>query len=189
MPWPSSWRENALRGAEIPLSDFALNVLHLWEQSTPTSRWTNNPLGIPSEGFSAPRALGSLYAAFPSMNAFVKAFATAAHSGHDKPLYTALGTSESYAELWRVIHQLGWPANGTETDHPIKVLDKTDEAVRNRLQSVTPSERKTVGLTEAPASQLAAIRTQAQALHHASNNFNSMPLAIKYIAGAMRNHG
>lgn len=187
--WPSSWRENTLRMSDIPISDFALNVLHLWEQSTPTDRWTNNPLGVPAEGYAAPRALGSPYAAFPSMNAFFKAFTTAAHAGNGKPLYTMLGTSENHAEAWRVIHSLNWPANLTETDHPVKVLDKTDEGVRERIQSTKPGERKTVGVEPASVSHRTAIRAQMDALHQTATQHTNTSLAIKFIAGAMRNHG
>lgn len=189
MTWPSSWRENTLRHAEIPVSDFATHILHLWEQSTPTSRWTNNPLGMPSEGFAAPRALNSPYAAFPTMQAFYKAFKTAAHSGNGKPLYTALGTSESYAELWRVINQLEWPANRTETDHPVKLLDQLTDDVHRYLKVKQPSERKTVGVNDTSSSHLMAIRAQSQALHGALSNYDTPSLAIKYIAGALRNHG
>lgn len=189
MNWPDGWKENALRAAKIPISDFAVNVLHHWEQSTPTDRWTNNPLGMPTAKYATPRALNSPYAAFPTLQAFYKAFGTAAHEGHGKPLYTVLGTSEKHAEAWRVIHALNWPANLTETDHPSALLDLIDEKVRKALKVKPASERKTVGVTPQPSGQHAAIRAQSQALHHAANNFSSGPLAIAYIVRSMGHHG
>lgn len=187
--WPSGWKEAALRAAEIEPTDFNTRILHLWEQATPTDRWTNNPLGMPAAEYATPRALGSAYAAFPTMGHFRRAFASAAHRGGNKPLYTALGTSESKAELYRVIHALGWPANGTETDYPSTILDEIEEAMRAGLMSKKPGDRKTVGVAPAVVDAHQAMRAQARALHHAVTRIGDTSSAIQYVVRSMKPHG
>lgn len=179
--WPAGWREHALRAAEIPITQFALDVLHLWERATPTDRWTNNPLGIPSHGFSAPRALKSPYAAFPTMQVFYKAFSTASHAGNGKPLFTMLSTQDKHSEAWRVVHSLKWPANDTETDYPSTLLDRLTDDVIAKMKVSKPSERKTVGITTDTASQHKMVHAQSQALHHAVSHITSASEAIAHI--------
>jgi hypothetical protein len=184
-PWPTGWREHALRRAEIPINDFTMDVLNLWERATPTDRWTNNPLGIPAEGFSAPRALRSNYAAFPTMQHFYTAFRTAAHMGHGSPLLSALATQEKYSVAWRAINQLGWPANGTETDYPSHVLDKVTEAIPANWKISKPEDRKTVGLSVTGSRRHSPVIKQAELLHQAASRVNDAAAAIAQIARGM----
>lgn len=187
--WPTGWREHTLRNAGIEINQFALDVLHMWEQATPTDRWTNNPLGMPSSGYSAPRAFNSPYAAFPTMTAFYKAFRTAAHAKEGKPLHVTLSTSDKHSEAWRVIHSLGWPANATETDYPATLLDKlTDDAIA-KLNVSPKGQRKTVGVATATKSQHQQVHAQSQAVHHAASHINDSARAIEYIVRKLGTHG
>jgi hypothetical protein len=123
------------------------------------------------------------------MEAFRKAFAKAAHDGGGKPLYTALSLSESKAELYRVIHALKWPANGTETDYPSTILDEIEEAVRADLMSRKPGQRKTVGVKPVQTDAHQAMRAQSRALFHASTQITDTTGAIQYVVRSMKPHG
>lgn len=183
--WPSGWREHTLRHAEIPITGFALEVLHLWERATPTGRYSNNPLGMPKHGYSSSATLDGRYAAFPTMQAFYTAFKTAAHAGPGKPLFTALAVNDKHSAAWRVIHALEWPANATETDYPAHVLDKVTGAVPKGASGKPASERKTVGKPASPTGgNLSAIR-QAEVLHEASRHITDATRAIHHIARGM----
>ena len=183
--WPSGWREHALRHAEVPVSQFALDVLHLWEQSTPTDRYTNNPLGMPKHGYSPSGALDGRYAAFPTMQAFYKALKTAIHAGEGKPLFTALAVNDRHASAWRAIHTLEWPANATETDYPVHLLDRVTGAMPKGASGTPAAARKSVGK---PASRTggntSAIR-QVELLHQASRHIGDATRAINHIARGM----
>lgn len=187
--WPTGWREHTLRGAGIEINQFALDVLHLWEQATPTDRWTNNPLGMPSHGYSAPRAMNSPYAAFPTMTAFYKAFRVAAHAKEGKPLHVMLSTSDKHSEAWRVIHSLKWPANDTETDYPATLLDKLTADAVAKLKVSPKSQRKTVGVAPDVKSQHQQVHAQTTAVHHAVNHINDASRAIEYIVRRLGTHG
>lgn len=187
--WPTGWREHTLRAAGLEPNDFSVSVMHHWERATPTLRWTNNPIGIPASGFSAPRAFNSPYAAFPTMKAFYDAFNKAAHAGHGKPLYTMLGTSEKHSEAWRVIHALGWPANQTETDYPATLLDVLTDDALSKLKVKSKSERKTVGIPPDATAQHALVHKQSMALHEATIHVHDASRAIGYIIGRVNRNG
>lgn len=187
--WPTGWREHALRRAEIPITQFALDVLHSWEQSTPTDRYTNNPLGVPSHGFNAPRALLGRYAQFPTMQAFYTAFKTAAHAGSGKPLYTALAVNDKHSVAWRAINQLKWPGNDTETDYPAAVLDRVTEALPKSWKVSKPEDRKTVGVTGNTNAVQRTAAIQAAALHYAAHNINDGARAVEYLVRRLGSHG
>lgn len=187
--WSDGWREALLTQAEIPVTQFALDVLSYWEKSTPTSTWTNNPLGMPSRGTDAPKALNTAYAAFPTMAAFRKAFTKAVHAGSGKPLYTALAAQDKLTVAWRAIHALSWPANSTETDYPSAILDAMDAASRAKLKVSDASDRKTVGLSQSQTDAHAMIRDQNQALHHAVSNISNASDAIGYVLRRMNGNG
>lgn len=187
--WPTGWRQHALRHADVPITQFALDVLHSWEQATPTDRWTNNPLGMPASGYSAQRAFASPYAAFPTMQEFYTAFRTAVHAGHGKPLLTALGAQDKYSVAWRAISQLNWPASKTETDYPTHLLDRVTEGLPKGWKTHKPEDRKTVGGTAHATTETRIAATQAAALHHASSNINDAARGIEYIVRRMGQHG
>jgi hypothetical protein len=187
--WPTGWREHALRRADVPITQFALDILNLWEQATPTDRYTNNPLGAPAHGNSAPRALQGGYAQFPTMQAFYDAFMKAVHAGKGKPLLSALGANDSHAEAWRAINGLRWPANTTETDYPSTVLDKVVGNVPKSWGTKKPAERKTVGVEGATAAAQRNTAAQSAALHHAVNNINDASRAVEYLVRRLGQHG
>jgi len=187
--WPTGWREHTLRAAEVEISQFALDVLKHWERATPTLRWTNNPLGMPAKAFSAPRAFNSPYAAFPTMQAFYKAFHDAAHADRGKPLYTMLGTQDKHSEAWRVIHSLKWPGNETETDYPSTLLDALTDDIIGKMKVSPKGKRTTVGVMPDTAAQHAMVHTQSMALHHATVHMNDASRAIGYIIGRLNRNG
>jgi hypothetical protein len=183
--WPTGWREHALRRADMPISQFALDVLHLWERSTPTGRYTNNPIGIPKHGYSASASLDGKYAAFPTMQAFYDAFRIAAHAGHGKPLLVALAVNDKHSVAWRAIHGLEWPANLTETDYPAHVLDKVSGALPKGASGKPASDRKTVGKPASRTGGNSSAVRQAELLHQASRNMSDATRAINHIARGM----
>lgn len=187
--WPTGWRQHTLRAAEIPVTQFALDILHYWEQSTPTDRYTNNPLGMPAHGYNVPRALNGLYAQFPTMTAFYKAFTKAAHAGTGKPLFSALATQDKHSHAWRTINGLNWPANSTETDYPAVILDHVRGAIPEHWNISEPADRKTVGVSKAATSQIRATAAQNMALHHAAHNIGSAADAIAYIVRGLNYRG
>src|ERR1700749_525480 len=178
--WPTGWRQHALRHAEVPITQFALDALDLWEKATPTDRDTNNPLGAPAHGVNAPRALEGVYAQFPNMHAFYNAFKPAVHSGPGKPLLSALAASESHSVAWRAINQLKWPANATETDYPSTVLDKIVAGVPKNWGTKTPPERRTEGVPGTTSAAQGNSAIQAAALPHAAHRINDAAKAIDY---------
>jgi hypothetical protein len=187
--WPDGWREATLRAAGIPVTQFALDVLNYWEQATPTIGWTNNPLGMPSAGTGAPKAFNTGYAAFPTPEAFRKAFATAVHAGSGKPLLSALATQDKLTVAWRAIHALGWPANVTETDYPATILEAVTDGSTAKLKVSAKADRKTVGTADTSSDAHSAIHAQGTALHYAVNNISGATNAMNYVIGRMRDHG
>lgn len=179
--WPTGWRQHALRRAEVPITQFALDVLHAWEQATPTDRYTNNPLGVPSHGYNAPRALHGNYAQFPTMQHFYDAFKTAVHSGTAKPLLSALAANDKHSVAWRAINQLKWPGNDTETDYPSTVLDKITEGIPANWKTAKPEDRKTVGVQGNTNAAQRNTAVQAAALHHAAHHIDGAAKAVEYI--------
>jgi hypothetical protein len=187
--WSDGWREATLNAADIEVTQFALDVLNYWQQATPTTPWTNNPLGMPSAGYGAPKALNTAYAAFPTMDAFRKAFSVAVHAGTGKPLLSALATQDKLTVAWRAIHGLKWPANLTETDYPATILDAVTDGSTPPVKTSKPSDRKTVGLAPKQTDVHAAIKAQGAALYHAANNISNATDAIRYITQRMNGHG
>lgn len=187
--WPTGWREHTLRAADVPIEQFALDILNLWEQATPTDRYTNNPLGMPHHGFGAPRALQGDYAQFPTMQAFYSAFAKAAHTGSGKPLFTALAVNDKHSAAWRAINQLNWPANATETDYPATILDRVTEKLPAHWKVSAPEDRKTVGVQGNTNAVRPNTVIQNLALHHAAHNIVDGTKAIEYLVRRLGSHG
>lgn len=187
--WSDGWQNALLRAADIPVTQFATSVLTYWQQATPTDPWTNNPLGMPSAGSGAPKALNTPYAAFPTADAMRKAFTIAVHAGAGKPLLSALATQDKLPVAWRAIHALNWPANLTETDYPSTILDALDAATRAKMNVSSTADRKTVGTSSASPDVHSMIRDQGQALHHAVSNIADTTTAMNYVIGRMKKHG
>lgn len=187
--WPDGWREALLESANIPVTQFALDVLNYWQQDTPTETWTNNPVGMPSAGYAAPKALNTAYAAFPTPASFRKAFSVAVNAGVGKPLLTALATQDKLSVAWRAIHSLGWPGNLTETDYPSSILDAITDGSAASVTTTAASDRKTVGTTPTRTDVHGMIAAQGDALYHAVNNISDANAAMGYVIDRMRNHG
>ncbi len=179
--WQQSWRETTLRVADIPKSDFALQVLSAWRRSTPVEPWTYNPLGMPAHGNNVPRALNSPYGLFTSMTAFSSAFGKFTKTRHGLAVAGVLASGDSLAEAWREIHALGWPATTTEEDWPAALLDMIESDYRAKVTRRQDASPKTTGVTSASPAAHEAMRQQAAALHYAAGAFNSGAAAIQHI--------
>lgn len=187
--WPDGWREALLDAAGIPETQFALDVLNYWQQATPTSTWTNNPLGMPAQGYGAPKAFNSAYAAFPTPDAFRAAFNTAVHSGVGKPLFSALATQDKLTVAWRAINTLKWPANLTETDYPATILDAVTDGSTASLKVSPKGKRKTAGTSPKQTDAHAMIKAQNEALHHAVTHIGNATDAMNYVIRRMNGNG
>lgn len=187
--WPDGWREALLSANGIPETQFALNVLNYWAQATPVQKFTNNPLGIPSAGFGAPRAFNTAYAAFPTPDAFRKAFGIALKSTEGKALYHALAAQDSLTVAWRAIHGMKWPANDTETDYPATILDAVTDGSTAKLKVSKKAARKSVGTEPVRTDVHAMVQAQGHALHHAVNNISGATDAMNYVIQRMAGNG
>lgn len=187
--WPDGWQPEALRVAEIPATDFALQVLNLWQQATPTDRWTNNPLGMPAVGYASQQAFSTGYAAFPSMTAFYAAFKTAVHAKSGKPLFTALAAQDKLTAAWRAIHALGWPANLTETDYPATILDAVTDGSTAAMEASQPSARKSVGTASQRSDVHGAIQTTGRNLEQSAVNISGASRALYSQLGGVNRRG
>lgn len=174
--WPTGWQAATLRAAGIPKTQFALDVLSAWQQSTPTAPWTNNPLGIPAKGSGAKAALNTPYAAFATIGNFRTVFKRLMSSGDGKAVTQSLIEAQSYAATWRDIHALSWPGNRTESEYPVKLMDLVtaayEEAARKKAAAKTASPT-----TQAPkpASQQKAKASQATAAQAAITGMPASP--------------
>lgn len=184
--WPTGWREATLRAAGIPKTQFALDVLAAWQQSTPTEPWTNNPLGMPSKRDGTMSALYSLYAYFNTMVAFRDEFKRFTKSTKGRNVLDALLLGQSYSDAWREIHALAWPGNETESEYPVKLMDMVEAAYTSKTQHKTRDMPTTSGSTHAPPDVHDAMRRQGHLLHHAANSFSNASDAIAHIMKGMR---
>jgi hypothetical protein len=182
MSWPTGWREALLRETGIPVTQFALDVLASWCQSTPTEPWTNNPLGLPAKGNSAPQALNTPYALFHTTGRFRKAFTALLETTPGKDLRLVLTHGTSHGQAWRTINGMSLPANVTETDYPSALLDRLTDDYRATLTDVKPDQRKTAGAQLASPKTHDDMRSQQRALHEAVTTFNKGSEAMAHIA-------
>lgn len=187
--WPDGWQQDALQAADIPVTDFAVRVLTLWAASTPTPRWTNNPIGIPGGQFGSPRVANTPYAGFPTMTAFESAFKIAVHAKTGKPLYTAIAAQDRLYVAWRAIHALGWPANATETDYPVMILDAATDDATASMRARKSGTRKTVGLAGTRSNVHAVIQTHGQSFYQSAANINSASRALGTNLGRVNRRG
>jgi hypothetical protein len=179
--WPSNWAYVTLRAAGIDKSQFALNVMHAWMQSTPTEPWTNNPIGIPAQGSRVPAALNTKYAAFTTMTQFRASFAEKMKSGQGVNVAHTLNAADKYSDAWREIHALRWPGNDTESEYPSLLMDLVQAAYTDKVTARERPPPTTTGATHAPPDVHAAMRQQAVALHHAATHIAATSDAIAFI--------
>lgn len=178
--WPAAWRETLLESTGIPITRFALDVLSAWQQSTPTSPWTNNPLGLRPGSSRIPLALGTPYGAFPSMRDFGIAFIGLLHTKNGREVFDQLAIGDSLSGAWRTIHALGLPANHTEQDYPHILLDMVEASYRDKVTSRDMGTSRGTGAVNEISSPAAPMRyTAAQltrtaiSLHHATRAMNA----------------
>lgn len=145
--WPDGWRTAVLSDAGLPVSDFTLKCLQAWSDSTPILPYTNNPLGMPFVKGKTSQLMRTGYAMFAVMGDMRQAFSAFIASPVGSDVHDALALGEKYSEVYRAVHALQWPANGTETDWPSAILDLTSESYRQSVESVaSPADRKTSGV-------------------------------------------
>lgn len=143
--WESNWAGFLAQETGSANVDLTARVLLLWQQSTPTQPWTNNPVGMPYTAKGAHRALSTDYGAFMSMAAFRTAFLGFLASQPGRRLRDALLLQDKLPPIWRAISDLHWPASLTETDYPSAILDATTDEYRAKVKAVQTDQRKTAG--------------------------------------------
>lgn len=183
--WPTGWQRNVLRASGVPVTQFALDVISAWQKGTPTEPWTNNPLGMAASGSGAPAALHTPYAAFPSMQAFQDAFKRALSAGQGHSVQESLIMGQSYADAWREIHGLCWPANKTESEYPCPLMDLVSAAYTDKLSAPSRPPSTTTGSTHAPPEVHAAMRKQAQLLNQAANHIDGAAAGMAHVIKGM----
>lgn len=181
MQWSDGWQQATLRAVGVPVTQYALDVLNAWQQSTPTQPWTNNPLGYPAAGSAYPKALDTPYAVMPTMDEFRAAFKRVLKTGNGQSVLNVLLSGDSYSDAWREIHALGWPANATESDYPTALLDLVTDAYRKKVQAKSGGQNNSAGQMQASPATHTAIKAQAQALNHAAQSFSNGADAITYL--------
>lgn len=187
--WPTGWQRNVLRASGIPVTQFALDVLSAWQRSTPVEPWTNNPLGMPALGSGAPTALQTPYAAFPTMQAFQDAFKRYLKSSKGHNVQDALLSAQSNSDAWREIHALNWPANKTESEYPVALMDMVSAAYTDKHAGKQRKPARTTGSTHAPPDVHDAMRKQSNLLHQAANGLDSASAGIAHIMKGMNPRG
>lgn len=179
--WPTGWQQTTLRASGIPITQFALDVLNAWANSTPTEPWTNNPLGMPASPYMYAKALNTDYAAFPTMQDFRDTIKKYLVGGAGRAVQHALIMGESYSDAWREIHALNWPSNKTESEYPSALMDMVQAAYTSKMTNGNRAKPTTTGATHAPPDVHVAMRNQAMRLHHAATTFNSATDAIAHL--------
>lgn len=179
--WPTSWREDLLRHAGIPVSRFALDVLSAWEKSTPTQPWTNNPLGLSAQQTGMPPALNTPYAVFPSHGHFRISFGRMIQQQPGSDVALALLNEGDHAGMWRAISRLDLPSGKTETDYPAHLMDMIEGKYRAKLKPTKQSKRKSTGGGEPVVNPHHPVILAAKRLHKASAEFQSLNEAIRHI--------
>lgn len=187
--YPDGWRTALLSDAEIPSNQFTLDVLVAWQRSTPTDGWTNNPLGMPAGKDTAPPALATNYAAFPTMGAFRKAMVAFLATKDGQPVYNALTTQGKLSVAWRAIHALQWPARMTETDWPSILLDLVPGGDSDGLPARNTTGRKTTGIIGPTNDALKAVRLHTGAFNEIAQRHLDGTKAVQALMRRMNNNG
>lgn len=177
--WYDGWREALIQELNLDQTDFLMRVLDAWQRSTPLQPYTNNPLGMPYVPGKTAQLLDSGYALFATPLLFRKAFAAFMRQGTSEDLYRALANDGDYAEAYRAIHALDWPATRTETDYPSLVLDMVSEPVRERLMTSDAADRKTSGIVGASGASPDRVQQLATATRAAASSALSASKALR----------
>lgn len=143
--WESNWAGYLAQETGSANTELTTRVLLLWQKSTPTEPWTNNPLGMPHTAKGAFRALSTDYGAFMSMRDFRTSFLGFLASEPGRRLRDALLLQDKLPPIWRAITDLHWPASLTETDYPSAILDVTTDDYRVKVKAAQADRRKTAG--------------------------------------------
>ena len=183
MSLPSNWTDLALSALATPADDTTRAIMRAWRKSTPLPEFVLNPIGMPAGSRGAAAYLGTGYAIFPSMTAFLVALAAFADTYQGQRLSAAISGESPYPGAWRAINALGWPGGITETDYPSAVLDLAETAYRESVGATPSDERKTSGMA-LPRNSGIAPSTEGQ--YAASQAVRSLAAAIGITAGKMR---
>jgi hypothetical protein len=187
--WPTGWQHTTLRACGIPVTQFALDVLNAWQQSTPTAPWTGNPLGMPGSSAVSVLSPAGKYRTFITMRQFRDEFKRFLKSSKGKGIYEAILMGQSYSDAWREIHALCWPGNDTESEYPIKLMDMVEAAYTSKQEHKTRDIPKTSGQTHAPPDVHDAMRKQSHLLYQAAKHFSDASTGIAHIMKGMNPHG
>lgn len=167
-PLPQLWKTLALQAARIEVTGEAVAIMGAWSRSTPVPPYINNPIGMPAGTSGAPALLSTGYGMFATPDAFYTAFAKFMATYQGKSIARAMSSDNPYAETWRLISALGWPASRTETDYPAQLLDMTADSYRASVGASNASARKTSGIVGAPAPNKSAVIENARNLANAA---------------------
>lgn len=187
--WPTGWQRATLRASGIPVTQFALDVLSAWQQSTPTELWTSNPLGMPVSAIAPMRAMNTPYAAFVTMQDFRDAFKRWSKTSLGHNVLDALISAQSYSDAWREIHALKWPANRTESEYPVKLMDKVSAAYTDKVTARARKPPTTTGQTHASPDVHLTMNKQAALLHRAATYLDGASAGIAHIMKGMNPDG
>lgn len=183
--WPTRWRQDLLSDLSVPETQFALDVLSAWRQSTPMEPWTNNPLGLDAKKASRPHLHLTDYAIFPAMSDFRSEMVRLKSTKAGGNLVMLLEHGDKYSELWHAIRALNTPAKKTETDYPHRVADLSSKSYEETAPERSKGRRKTTGVVNPRPNPHHAMQQQARALHHAANHISDAAKGIEYIIRRM----
>lgn len=187
--WPSNWKHALLRELDIPVTQYALDVLSSWHKSTPVMPWTNNPLGLGAREHNKPEALGTPYAVFSTMKDFRSTMVRVSASTAGKKLVKALRDADKYSTAWHAIQGLNTPGRHTEEDYPIHVLHLASKAYEEHARKPRKGAPKTTGVVNPQVAPTNAVREINRALYHAAANMTDHRKAIAHIVKKGKEHG
>lgn len=179
--WESNWAGYLAQETGSANVEFTTRVFQLWQRSTPTEPWTNNPLGMPYTAKGAHRALSTDYGAFMSMRDFRTSFLGFLTSVPARRLRDALLLQEKLPPIWRAISDLHWPASVTETDYPSAILDATTEDYRARVNAARAEQRKTAGSIGPGAADRPYPGTMAQRRDYLMGDFGALTRTLRQL--------
>ena len=187
--WASTWARSCLAGSGVPVNEYTLKAMALWNKSTPTEPWSMNPIGIPSKGFTRRSVPHTPYALFLKYADFSTAFSKALSSEQGLSVKAQLMSGDSIAKLWRAIRELNWPGVDTESDYPAELHTWIGDQYRDKLNIPTTSPRTSSGTRSRPQ----VTNHEVMQTHHrmvtAAQAKLDLTEAIRFITGGGKHHG
>ena len=183
--WGANWQAEALDAAKIPVSAVALRALTAWAESTPTESWTNNPLGLPSNGKRNPPAPGMKYAIFVSSKEFRYAFRTMMSTAKYAAIGDALAEGDSFGKIWRAVNLAKLPCSDHESDYPVRLLDLVEESYTSQLAGMVSGDGRSSGAVNGRGGSPAAMRQVGRSVGQASASLAAGARAMGHITRRM----